>query len=159
MPALLVLIAAGFAGYVLMTAQKPPAKANIFFFKNSFFLPVERTIPQKSDPLYFVAEELLRGPSGLEIKNGYFSEIPEGTKLRQIYKKGDTVIADFSKELASYGGGAARVQGLLAQVVFTLTDVSGASKVQIMVEGRTEAALGGEGYIIDKPLTRKDTGF
>ncbi len=149
----------GISIFLFLAAARRSSKANIYFFKNSFFIPVERKIPPKANSLFFAAEELLRGPSDKERKSGYFTEIPAGTKLRQIHKQGNIVIADFSKELEGYGGGAARVQGLLAQIVFTLTDISGAEKVQVLVDGRTETALGGEGYIIDKPLTRKDTGF
>ncbi len=157
--AVLLAVAVGLCALFIFTASRTPSTANIYFFKNSSFLPVEREIPKTANPLFFAAEELLRGPSDKEKQKGYFSEIPDGTKLRQVHMQNGTVIADFSKELEEYGGGAARVQGLLAQIVFTLTDVSGAQKVQILVDGRTEAALGGEGYIIDKPLTRKDTGF
>jgi spore germination protein GerM len=155
-----ILIAAALAAaFLFVTAEKPAYKANIFFFKNGSFVPVERTASPKADPLFFAAEELLRGPSDAERKQGYFTEIPSETKLRNIRRQNGTVIADFTKELEEYGGGAARVQGLLAQIVYSLTDISGAEKVQILVEGRTEAALGGEGYVIDKPLTRQDTGF
>jgi germination protein M len=157
--AVLLTAVLGMAAFIFFTAEKQPSKANIYFFKNNIFVPVARQVPQKANPLFFAAEELLRGPSDKERKGGYFTEIPAGTKLRHIHRQKDTVIADFSKELEEYGGGAARVQGLLAQIVFTLTDISGAKNVQILVDGRTEAALGGEGYIIDKPLTRKDTGF
>lgn len=156
-----VLLAAvlGACAVLFLTAEKQPSKASIYFFKNGSFIPVGRAVPQKANPLFFAAEELLRGPSAKERKSGYFTEIPAGTRLRHVHRQNDTVMADFSKELEEYGGGAARVQGLLAQIVYTLTDISGAKNVQILVEGKTETALGGEGYIIDKPLTRKDTGF
>ncbi|MFA5104715.1 MAG: GerMN domain-containing protein [Candidatus Margulisiibacteriota bacterium] len=157
--AVLFTVVAGVSAFMFFTAEKQPSKVSIYFFKNDLFAPVVRAVPQKANPLFFAAEELLRGPSDKERKSGYFTEIPIGTKLRHIHRQKDTVIADFSKELEEYGGGAARVQGLLAQIVYTLTDISGAKNVQILVEGRTEAALGGEGYIIDKPLTKKDTGF
>lgn len=157
--AVFFVLAVAAASVVFFTSDIQPSKAKIFFFKNGAFIPVARFVPQGANPMFFAAEELLRGPSEKELKNGFFTEIPLGTKLRHIHRQKQTIIADFSKELEEYGGGAARVQGLLAQIVYTLTEISGASSVQILVEGKTEAALGGEGYIIDKPLTRKDTGF
>lgn len=157
--AILSIAVLGVAAIVFLTPEKQPPKASIYFFKNNTFVPVARFIPKNANPLFFVTEELLRGPSEKEREAGYFTEIPAGTKLRHIHRQKNTIMADFSKELEEYGGGAAKVQGLLAQIVYTLTDISGAKNVQILVEGKTEAALGGEGYIIDKPLTRKDTGF
>jgi len=155
-----VLAIAGAALFFLVSpVQISSGPAKIYLFKGSKLVYVERQVPNGAKELFFVAEELLRAPSATEKQQGYFSQIPQQTKLRNVYKRGDTVLADFSKDLETYGGGTSKVQGLLAQIVYTFTDLPGIKKVQILVDGATESALGSEGYVIDKPLIRKDVKF
>ncbi len=146
------------AVYLLIFQSEPEttSSAKIFFFKGNKLVSVARQVPDKADIFYFITTQLLQGPSSAEKKKGHYTQIPEGTKVRTIVKQDGTVRVDFSKELSMYGGGAARVQGMLAQIVYTITDINGVKRVQLMIDGKKEPALGGEGFIIDKPLTRKD---
>ncbi len=158
---LIFILAAITAGFVFFVNLQnvllfKPKTVKIYFFKDNTLSYVERTLPKNAMPLYFAAEQLLLGPNEAESAKGYYSEIPKGTKIISVYKKGDTIIADFSNELGNYGGGTAKVQSLLAQIVYTFLEQSKAKKVQILVGGKTETILGGEGFLIDKPLTKDD---
>lgn len=80
--------------------------------------------------------------------------VPEGTSVRDAWFDQGIVYVDYTKELFSYGGGTFREQRLLAQIVYTLTQVTGVRGVQILVEGHK--VLAPEGSPTDGPLTRGD---
>jgi len=155
--AVLAVASIACAAYVLMqTPFFQGGTAGIYFFKDGKLSQVKRPLPENVDPMKFVLEQLLAGPTAEEKASGLFSQIPEKTKLRAVRRKAGTVSADFTKDLEMYGGGTAKVYGSLEQIVYTLTALKGVKAVQILVEGRREVSLGSEGLIIDKPLTRKD---
>ena len=70
-----------------------------------------------------------------------------------------TAIINFNARLEEYGGGATHVRGMIAQIVYTATGLQGIDKAWIWVEGKKSIVLGGEGLVLDKPLTREDTGY
>jgi len=45
---------------------------------------------------------------------------------------------------------------MIGQIVYTITEVPGIKKVWIKMEGEKELVLGGEGLVIDRPLSRED---
>lgn len=136
--------------------EKQSKEVKIYFFKSGKLAVVKRLPGEKADPYNFAIEQLLQGPIREEKDSGYYTQIPENTRVRVIYREGRTVNADFTKELEMYGGGTTKVYGSLAQIVYTLTSLKGVKDVQILINGRREIALGSEGLIIDKPLRRKD---
>lgn len=95
---------------------------------------------------------LLSGATGTDA--GVSSSIPQGTKLRSLAVKDDTVSVDLSKEFTS-GGGTASMQSRLGQVIYTATSLNPKAKVYISVEGKPLTELGGEGLTIDQPMTRQ----
>lgn len=142
---------------LFLSNQNPKTTTvKIYFFRGSKAVPVKRDMPEKADVLYFVTEQLLRGPDQAEKRIGLFSRIPARTKIRDIYKKNGTVYADFSKELNVSGGGTEKVKDMLFQIVYTFTGLQGVKNVQILVDSKMQVALGSEGYVIEKPLSRDD---
>lgn len=133
-----------------------PRKVKIYFFKDHRIAFVPRTVPEKASPLYYTARQLLQGPSAAEIRSGYFTQIPKGTDIRTISREDRVVRADFTKDLEMNGGGTSKVRGIIAQIVYTFTSIRGVKSVQVTVNGRKDLALGNEGYVIDKPLSRDD---
>lgn len=96
-------------------------------------------------------KRLLAGSPGEELT----SSIPEGTKLNKVNIKEDGIHIDLSKEFTK-GGGSASMMGRVAQILHTATSLEPKASVWIEVEGEQLETLGGEGLLLDQPLTRAD---
>ncbi|OGC21485.1 hypothetical protein A2291_03845 [candidate division WOR-1 bacterium RIFOXYB2_FULL_42_35] len=125
---------------------------NIYFVKGDSLIAVERPLLVTEAPLNEAIRSLLAGPE----QEGLSTLIPKGTKALSIKQKDHLAIINFNNKLEEYGGGSARVQGMVAQIVYTATDIPGIDKVQLLINGKEQVVLGGEGFIIDKPLSRKE---
>ena len=79
--------------------------------------------------------------------------IPPGTTLRSLKVKSEAIYVDLSQSFAS-GGGSLSMLGRLAQILYTSTSLNPTAKVFLSVEGKPLTVLGGEGVIVDQPLTR-----
>lgn len=100
--------------------------------------------------------ELMTGLTPYEHDLGLSTEIPEGSRLLDVALQDDgTLIVDLSADFES-GGGSFSMQMRLAQVVFTATQFDTIDRVQIRIEGQDVEAIGGEGVMVDQPLTRDD---
>ncbi len=154
--AIIIVAAVVVIGLLVVNAPRLPGTSKLFFFKDGKLGFVCREIPEKADIYYFTANELIKGPTTAEKSSGYYSQIPKGTKILTLSRSQGTLKADFSRELQMCGGGTAKVEAILSQIVRTFTDLPGINNVQILVEGKKEVVLGSEGFIIDKPLSRKD---
>lgn len=156
--ALAVAALAAALGYYFFNLPQPPS-VTVYFLKGEELQAVVRPLGEGEDPAKAAARELMRGPNFKETNSGIFSEIPRKAKVLKISKENGILAVDFNRELARYGGGSARAQGLIAQIVYTFTEIPGVSKVRILVAGKGEVVLGGEGLVIDKPLSREDVKF
>jgi spore germination protein GerM len=93
---------------------------------------------------------LLAGPTD----PAFATTIPQGTKLRKVTPKSDGVHVDLSKEFTD-GGGSTSMTGRVAQVIYTASTLEPSAKVWISVEGKPLEVLGGEGLMLDQPITRE----
>lgn len=93
---------------------------------------------------------LLAGPKDTSVN----STIPEGTKLRSVKIHNDGIHVNLSPEFTT-GGGSDAMMGRVAQVLYTATSLQPNAKVWIDVEGKPLELLGGEGLVLDQPMTRQ----
>jgi spore germination protein GerM len=95
-------------------------------------------------------EQLLAGPQ----ESAYTTTIPQGTQLRSLTLEADGIYVDLSQEFTA-GGGSAAMQGRVAQILYTVTSQDPSANVWLSVEGERLEVLGGEGLVLDQPLTRQ----
>lgn len=135
-------------------------EVGLYFVKNGALVLVKRTLTQDEplpQKLNSAISELLKGPNLQEKTSGYSTVIPRNVQLKKAAIVNGLAHLDFSKELANYGGGTATVQTIIGQIVYTATEFKEIKKVKFFIEGKDEEiVLGGEGFIIDKPLGRND---
>jgi spore germination protein GerM len=151
----LILAAAIWA--ILIVGHK--SGVQVYFFKGDKLVSVTRPLPEENERLMVVSAELIAGPNEQEKTDGLFSEIPPKAKIMIAEIKDKTAYLTFNYEIMNCGGGSARVQGLVAQIVYTFTEIPGVEKVRIMAGEKKEVALGGEGFVIDRALSRVDVKF
>jgi len=72
--------------------------------------------------------------------------------INDVKTEGDTAIVDFASEGLS--GGSLQERLVLSQLVYTLTELEGINKVQILVDGQVAESLMGH-FMIDEPLTKQ----
>jgi germination protein M len=128
---------------------------NVYFARDEKMATASRTIDKTQGVGAAAMRLLLEGPSGVEQKGGMTSAIPGGTTLLSVNIKNGIATVDLSKEYSS-GGGSLSMMTRLAQVVFTLTQFPTVKGVNFMLDGKPIDVLGGEGIIIDHPMTRAD---
>jgi spore germination protein GerM len=88
---------------------------------------------------------------------GLFSEVPDNIAVLNMRQDGSILIINFNKGFLAYGGGSSRIQAAIAQIVYTMTEISPIRQVKFLIEGSgDELVIGGEGYVIDRPLSRQD---
>ena len=154
---LAVILIAVVAGLYFSIPKTP--SLNIYFIRDGELYASCRPFDKDQDVIAFAAFELLRGPTNAEKCHGVSTEIPKNSLILGMKLKGDILQIKFNDALAKYGGGSARVQGLIAQIVYTFTQIKGVKSVQILIGANSSLILGSEGYVIDKPLTREDIKF
>ncbi len=115
---------------------------------------VIRSVYFDNSPLRETLKALLDGPSTAEINQGLLSIIPEGTDLRNVYVKGHTAFLDFSDDFRFNSIGQAGLKAQLKQIIFTATEFSNVSDVQVLIEGRRQKYLSQEGLYIADPVSR-----
>ena len=83
------------------------------------------------------------------------SQIPAGTQFLGLTVADGIATVDLTSEFES-GGGSASMNMRIAQVVYTLTQFPTVKGVLFELDGQRVDVLGGEGVIVDQPVTRKD---
>ncbi len=95
-------------------------------------------------------EALLAGPSDTAVT----TTIPRETKLRSLAVKKDGIHIDLSRAFTQ-GGGSTSMTARVGQVLYTATSLNPSAKVWLSVDSKPLETLGGEGLMLDQPLTRE----
>lgn len=98
---------------------------------------------------------LLAGPTAEEKEFGLGTTIPEGTECYGITIEDGVATVDMSPEFES-GGGSLSMLLRVAQVVCTLTQFDDIERVAFALDGEKATSIGGEGIIVDPPVSRED---
>ena len=115
---------------------------------------VTRPVAKSDLPLSANIKLLLAGPNQAERGKGCMSLIPEGTRLLSASVAGGIAMLNFSEEFEYNRVGVEGYLGQLMQIVFTATEFSTVSGVQILIDGQKKEYLGSEGVWIGSPLSR-----
>ena len=86
---------------------------------------------------------------------GFGTSIPDGTALLGVTLEGGVATVNVSSEFEA-GGGSLSMQMRLAQLVYTATQAASVDAMALEIDGEPVTTLGGEGIIIDGPLSRSD---
>ena len=101
---------------------------------------------------------LLAGPNAAEKAANLHSNIPAGSRLLSLTIAGGVATVNFDSTYAS-GGGSLSMTSRLAQVVYTLTQFPTVGTVRLEMGGKLVTVFGGEGILIEHPMSRLDPTF
>lgn len=133
-------------------AVRMPVK--VYLLRAETLVPVQRRPPVTGTAVAAAAvTALLEGPDAGERAAGLSTAIPRGTRLNGITISNGTADVDLSAAYAS-GGGTLSMTARLAQVVYTVTQYATVQRVTFRLDGTRVTAFGGEGIVLDRPVTR-----
>jgi len=115
------------------------------------------TVPRRvkgDEPLEAALQELLKGPSGAEKRGGLLSAMPERLSLRGVTVKNKTAYIDFNDAFEENAIGNI-IQSRIDQIVYTATQFEDVDSVIIQVNGVAKKFVGGDGVVLNNPLTRR----
>ena len=154
-----MVLAAAVAAGVVWWLRSAEATVAVYFVRSSDGADTLQDVPRRvrgrtaEARLRGALEALLAGPTAEERARGLTTAIPPGTRLRGVRIDDGVVEVDLSGEVAA-GGGSASMLGRVWQIVYTATQLPAASRVRLLIDGQARPALGGEGVLIDRPLSR-----
>jgi hypothetical protein len=139
--------------FVLLLAGAPAAQAatvRVYFTKGEQLASVDRAIPNGAGIVGATVQALLKGPTAAETRAGYGSAIPAGSTLAsaRIDAGRRLAILDFSgrfgsaRKLPDSDAAFREVYGArLAQVVYTVSALTGLDRVNVHVPGQVARTL------------------
>ena len=127
----------------------------VWFTRGESLFMVKRDVASTPRIGTAAMESLLAGPEPREQAAAVGSQIPAGTQLLGLSVEGGVATVDLTSEFES-GGGSASMNMRIAQVVYTLTQFPTIKGVLFELDGQHVDVLGGEGVVVDEPVTRKD---
>jgi germination protein M len=127
----------------------------VWFTRDESLFMVKRSVASTPRIGTAALESLLAGPGPREQAAAVGSQIPAGTQLLGLSVEDGVATVDLTSEFES-GGGSASMNMRIAQIVYTLTQFPTVKGVLFELDGERVDVLGGEGVVVDQPVTRKD---
>ena len=116
---------------------------------------VVRRISVSDSPMQDALNVLLMGPTAEELNRGIINLIPQNTRMLSAPTiRGTTAYINFSEDFLFNTFGIEGYVAQLRQIIWTVTEFSTVSDVQILIEGRRMDYLG-EGIWIGSPISRQ----
>lgn len=100
--------------------------------------PVTRTVPYTEGVATAAINELIKGLTVEEVKNGYVTQIDPNVRIQSLSIKDGVASVDLSKELASKNLGLCAGQFIQAQIEQTLLQFPTVKKVVVSINGDKE---------------------
>jgi germination protein M len=115
-----------------------------------YFVPITRLIPRTDtkDIVKATLQELIKGPS--TTSEGLVSAILPTTKIINTFVDKGVAVADFDDTILSYDSNGKASASWLQSVILSLSQTTGAEKVQIMVNGSAE--ISADGMDLSQPV-------
>ncbi|MDR1997440.1 MAG: GerMN domain-containing protein [Candidatus Margulisbacteria bacterium] len=129
-------------------------RARVYFYYNEHLRPIACQID--GNPLDTTLRELLRGPDAAARAKNIQTMLPADLQILDRRVENGVLILTFNDALLKLSGGHQAIDSALKQIVFTATQIKGIKAVSFRIQdfaGQT-LVIGGEGYIIDRPLDR-----
>jgi hypothetical protein len=133
----------------------PLVQYEVWFTRDESLFMVKRSAASTPRIGTAALESLLAGPGPREQAAAVGSQIPAGTQLLGLSVEDAVATVDLTSEFES-GGGSASMNMRIAQIVYTLTQFPTVKGVLFELDGQRVDVLGGEGVVVDQPVTRKD---
>lgn len=124
-----------------LTVYFPSSELNPEALDCSKVFPVVRRVSKTETVARAALEMLFKGPTGTEVRQGYFTSINPGVRIQSLKIENGTLKADFSEELEFQVGGSCRVASIRAQIQKTLKQFPTVKDVEISIDGRIEDIL------------------
>lgn len=138
----------------------PHSYVSIYFIgqnanKEEVYKIVKRKYNAEKDGtrLAFSIKSLLKGPTARESAKGIYSEIPVGTKLLSLTETPNKVVVNLSGDFEQ-GGGTDALYKRLYQLIKT-SNKNTTIDVYLQLNGKQIDMVGGEGIMLNQPLTSK----
>jgi N-acetylmuramoyl-L-alanine amidase len=143
---LLALVAALLAAVATSAAPSSP-QVTVYFLRGEQLAHETRPGTTPADAV----KQLFAGPTPAEVKLGYRTYVPAGTRLRRVTVAHGLATVDLSSRFTS-GRNPGSLLARLSQLVRTLTGLRGTTKVLLLVEGKTVSGVF-PGIATDAPIT------
>ncbi len=102
---------------------------------------VQREITETQAVGRAALEELLKGPTGQEKSDGFFTSINPDVKIQKLTIEDGIAKVDFNEQLEYEVGGSCRVSAIRSQITETLKQFPTVKEVIISIDDRTEDIL------------------
>ncbi len=119
---------------------------------------VMRSVTFTNNPMTQTLHALIAGPTIDELNAGLLTLLPEDTRLISAAVRDGTAYLNFNEAFRFNPMGVEGLVAQLQQVVFSVTEFTTITRVQILIEGRQVTYLGGDGVYIGSPLDRSSFG-